>query len=284
MKILYYILFLFFIHCGVSIQKYNSNFDRNSNYNYSYYKADQKPQGIIIQLDPLSFSVDVLEEFWIPFWIKQNYEVLQIQQKEKKLISPEELHFLLKEIFDNFSFEENVILAGLSLNGISVLDWIASEKFHPHIIKKIIIIGSGFDYNYKGNLFYEKPEYLNHTITNLNYEIDAKYNNWINNFYVPEIPIKNKNTALLPERNLPILFVIGKIDSFAPEDSIIPFVKNYGKNRNCKVSTIIHRCNYYIEASRGNFFDKDYHHFDLFLYKNVQTDLYKEILNWVKIK
>lgn len=106
----------------------------------------------------------------------------------------------------------------------------------------------------------------------------------INEFYIPLVPLTKQEIQGLTKRNLPILLVTGKIDSFSPDDSLYPFIKNYSRDaiNKCIITTKLSTC-YYIEASRANFSDIDYNHFDLLLYKNVERDLFKNIREWMDL-
>jgi histidine ammonia-lyase len=76
-------------NCTMPVQKEEKQI---LSFKLEYYKTNQKPQGILIQLDPLSFPINVLEKNWIPFLLKKNYHIVQIHQKEKKILSTQELY------------------------------------------------------------------------------------------------------------------------------------------------------------------------------------------------
>jgi len=276
------ILFLFQC-CASSIQKENQTF---SFYSIEYYKTIHPPKGIIIQLDPISLPKNVMEKFWIPFWLKENYYVVQIIQNDQYILSAKELQSILDSLIsDSSKYSDNIILSGISLGGISILDWL-NESENIKGISKILLMGTGWDYDYSGNLFYENPKLFNHRLGEIDDTSIQSYKTFlatqydstiVNNFYIPTIKLGKKIIKNLDKHKIPILIVIGKIDSFSPEDSIITFIKNY---KNCPFKTTLNKC-YYIEASRANFFDKDYNHFDLFLYNDVEDDLYEDILEWI---
>ncbi len=254
-----------------------------------HYKSKKSSQTILIQLDPLSLPYNFLHPHWIPYWLNHNYEILQIKQKESKILKSKDVTHVINSILQNHLVKnKTIILVGISLGGIALLDWLNEEETIPKNINKILIIGSGWDYSYQGNFFKENPQYLKNQIKNIS---DSKFNPYkeylklqykyeVLDFYFPEISLNKKEVKHIINHNLPILIVIGKIDSFAPEDSIIPFIKNYTQ---CRILSTLNPC-YYIEASRANFYDIDYNHFDLFLYENVESDLYEDIYKWLKLR
>ncbi|GIX43017.1 MAG: hypothetical protein KatS3mg129_2750 [Leptospiraceae bacterium] len=268
-------------NCTIPVQKEEKQI---LSYKLEYYKTNQKPQGILVQLDPISFPINVLEKNWIPFLLKKNYHIVQIHQKEKKILSTQELQAIIDNLKIHFN-TDNLILTGISFGGISILDWM-NETENLSSISRIILIGTGWDYHYSGNLFYENKDILNHKIEEINNPKFQSYKTYllknydsslINKFFIPAINTEQKTIQYINKHNIPVLIVIGKIDNFSPEDSIITFIKHYS---NCKFSTKLNRC-YYIEASRANFFDIDYNHFDLFLYNDVKDDLYEDIEEWL---
>ncbi len=287
-KIIYIILYVVAISCsGLFPKKIQKDSRTIHNYKIEYFKVDRASRGIIVELDPISLPLQALEYNWHPYWLENNFEIVQISQQEKRLLQPEEISSLLEVIIQMYSSNNKpLILTGISLGGISILDWLNQEKKINTSITKIMIIGSGWDYSYSGNLFVEEKDILKHYIKNIhNHKFTAykeellkKYNTEIiNNFYFPDILLNKKEVKFIPEQKIPILFIVGKIDNFAPEESLILFINNY---KQCTFKPILSPC-YYIEASRANFFDIDYNHFDLFLYNNVKEDLYDEIKEWI---
>ncbi len=287
MKIKFYkiiIIIILFSFCSIPIIKQEKNF---SFYRIEHYKTKRPPKGILLQFDPLSFSIDILEKHWIPFWLKENYEVVQIVQKEKRLLSSQEVDVILKNIQENDSFSsKKIILTGISFGGITILDYL-NEKENIEGISRVMVIGTGWDYAYSGNLFYENHDLLNKKIKEIKNPKFLSYKRYleesfnkplIEDFYIPNVSIEKKKVKNLSSHRLPMLIVIGKIDPFSPEDSMITFVKNY---QQCSFKTILNRC-YYIEASRANFFDMDYNHFELFLYDDVEDDLYEDMIDWIR--
>jgi len=287
MKIKFYkiiIIIILFSFCSTPIIKQEKNL---SFYRIEHYKTKRSPKGILLQFDPLSFSTDLLEKHWIPFWLKENYEIVQIVLKEKRLLSSQEVDVILKDIQENDSLSsKKIILTGISFGGITILDYL-NEKENIQSISRVMVIGTGWDYAYSGNLFYENHDLFNKKIKEiknpkfLSYKkyLEESYNKpFIEDLYIPNISIEKKKVKNLSSHRLPMLIVIGKIDPFSPEDSMITFIKNY---RQCSFKTLLNRC-YYIEASRANFFDKDYNHFDLFLYDDVEDDLYKDMNEWIR--
>ena len=287
MKINFYkiiIIIILFSFCSTPIIKQEKNL---SFYRIEHYKTKRPPKGILLQFDPLSFSTDLLEKHWIPFWLKENYEIVQIVLKEKRLLSSQEVDVILKDIQENDSLSsKKIILTGISFGGITILDYL-NEKENIQSISRVMVIGTGWDYAYSGNLFYENHDLFNKKIKEiknpkfLSYKkyLEESYNKpFIEDLYIPNISIEKKKVKNLSSHRLPMLIVIGKIDPFSPEDSMITFIKNY---RQCSFKTLLNRC-YYIEASRANFFDKDYNHFDLFLYDDVEDDLYKDMNEWIR--
>lgn len=286
MKHIFIIIILFFIHCSTTIVREEKTFE---NFIIEYYKSNKPSRTILIQLDPVSLPDNVLNQYWVPYWINQNYEILQIKQKEKKLLKPEELNEIINSILQHENHKnKTIILTGISLGGITLIDWLNEEQNIPENINKILLIGSGWDYSYEGNFFKENPQYLknqikqisNPALKQIKEDLTKQYKSEVLNFYFPEISLNTKEIKNIIHHNKPILIVTGKIDSFAPEDSIITFIKNYKK---CRITSILNQC-YYIEASRANFYDIDYNHFDLFLYDKVESDLYEDISEWIELK
>jgi hypothetical protein len=287
MKIKFYKIFILIIllsFCSTPIIKQERN---SSFYRIEHYKTKRTPKGILLQFDPISFSIDTLEKHWIPFWLKENYEVVQIIQNEKRFLSSQEVDVILKDIQENNSLSsKKIILTGISLGGITILDYL-NEKENIEGISRVVVIGTGWDYAYSGNLFYENHDLLNKKIKDiknfkfLSYKkyLEENYNKpFIEDFFIPNVSIEKKKVKYLGNHRLPMLIVVGKIDPFSPEDSMIPFIKNY---QQCSFKTLLNQC-YYIEASRANFFDKDYNHFDLFLYDDVIDDLYQDMNEWIR--
>lgn len=290
MKLKIYIFFLLLtLNCKtlINVEKKELEF-----FQVFSYKSNSSKDIVFIQFDSLTFPNKVFDYYWNSFWLKNGVEIYSIQLKTKKILEPKEVIEIYNKILKSYEIKnKKIILVGTSLGGISILDLLNSEE--QINVDKILIIGAGFDYSYSGNLFKEHPELLTQEIQNIDLNFFKNYKQFllekydseiVKQFYFPNLPLNKKEILNLSKRKIPLLLVVGKIDSFAPEDSLISFVKNYSKNENytCKIKTKLDSC-YYIEASRANFFDRDYNHFDLFLYDNVISDLYKEILRWIRL-
>lgn len=257
------------------------------------YKTNSNSKILMIHLDPLTFDKKVFLSHWNPYWLRKGMEMLYVNLPTKKLLEPKEVQIIIKKIKENYLIQDKkVILVGISLGGIPILDLLnSSEPLESKTVDKILLIGTGFDYSYSGNFFKENPEVLNKKIKEIHSKTLLKYKEYllnqydpyiVNEFFLPQISLEKKEIKYITKRNLPLLVVAGKIDSFSPEDTLYNLIKYYSKDTNpsCKIVTKLNPC-YYIEVSRANFFDRDYNHFDLFLYKNVENDLYGEILDWI---
>lgn len=290
MKLKIYIFFLLLVlNCKTSVDVEKKELEL---FQVFSYKPSSSKDIVFIQFDSLTFPKRVFDYYWNPFWLKNGVEIYFIEQKNKKILEPKEVLEIYNKTIELYNIKnKKIILVGTSLGGISILDLLNSTE--QISVDKILVVGVGFDYSYSGNLFKEHPELLNQKIQNINLNFFKRYKQFllekydleiVEQFYFPDLPLFRKEFLNLGKRKIPILLVVGKIDSFAPEDSIIFFVKNYSKNENfsCKIKTKLDSC-YYIEASRANFFDIDYNHFDLFLYDNVSSDLYTEILRWIRL-
>ncbi|MCS6983801.1 MAG: hypothetical protein NZM25_01565 [Leptospiraceae bacterium] len=178
------------------------------------------------------------------------------------------------------SAQENWVLGGISMGGIGVLYYLMQEEKAGRLarrVDKVFFLGTGFDYNYPGSV--------------------AEKTAGANDRFCVENPVLCEN--LFGEKNLPLypaefvhlrkdqivaarneealrdivpgaIFIGGKIDNFAPSESIFPIYNLYGRKQ-AKGNVRFY------QASEVNFYQKDFHHMDLFRYSEAFSKLYEEL-------
>ncbi|HMV43819.1 MAG TPA: hypothetical protein PK079_18405 [Leptospiraceae bacterium] len=243
---------------------------------------------------------DKKEKGLIPFFLKNGYTVYLISSKETfPSFRNHALEFdsILNQIAEK-QREREIYLGGVSLGGQAVLEYmtIPSSLENQARVSKIFFIGTGIDYNYS-NSFTEHSTKKNYEETFVK-DICPKgskdnfckryirFNNELQNMdnreketFFDRIP-KLKNDFLTrfhkTKLQLGYFLIYGKLDSISPEESIFPF---FDKIRS---SSKMDSSNRMFEASEANGQSIDYDHADLFLYPDVEKEVYRRLLYWLK--
>jgi hypothetical protein len=204
---------------------------------------------------------------------------------------------ILNQVADKHRNRE-VILAGASLGGQAVLEYMTlpTNLNHYARIKKIFFIGTGIDYNYSGS-FAEKSEKFGYEQklvkdlcpagTKTNFCIKyIRFNNSLQKIdnskkeihfnRIPKIEKDYLSRFHQTKLQLPYFFIYGKLDSISPEESIYPLFHKLRSNAKMDSSNRLY------EASEANGQSIDYDHADLFLYPDVEKEVYSKLLHWLE--
>ena len=237
----------------------------------------------------------------ISYLTKSGFTVYLLSSKNDKNNFKEEageLDSILNQIADKQS-NRSFILGGVSLGGQMILEYMKLPTNFTNLskIKKIFFIGTGIDYNYT-NSFLEKSKnsgYENQFVKDLcnrdsadnfcnryirfNNQLQKQDNSKKEEFFhrIPKLEKANIENFHPTKLHLPYFFLYGKLDSISPEESIYPLfhkINPKGLNGNSQ--------NKYYEAGEANGHSIDYDHADLFLYENAETEIYPELIRWLK--
>lgn len=179
------------------------------------------------------------------------------------------------------SAEENWFLGGMSLGGLGALYYLMEEETvhkSQKYVKKAFFLGTGFDYSYTRSVA-EKFSKADDSLCEKNESLcialfgeKPPVKVWASylSLLQKEQIVATKYQEKLREIAVDALFIGGKIDNFAPSESIFPVYSLYGAKAR------------FYQASEVNFYEKDFHHIDLFCHPQAFTKLYDELNYYLK--
>lgn len=191
-----------------------------------------------------------------------------------------------------------VILGGTSLGGQAVLEYmtIPFDLNNYARVAKVFFIGTGIDYNYTGSFAEKSVQFgyeeklvselcpkgvKNHfcyKYIRLNNSLQKVDNSKKEMYYnrVPKIGNDYISRFHYSKLQLPYLFIYGKLDSISPEESIYPLFHKLSSGAKMDSRNTLY------EASEANGQSIDYDHADLFLYPDVNKEVYYKLYRWLE--